>query len=80
MKKLKSKFNSAKFFAVAGFLFWSIETIYFLIKYGWHYEAINKAEKTCDQISSILLIIAIMYFYWCIFIVINSIIHNKEIK
>lgn len=30
--------------------FWLIETIYFLIAYGWHWKAINEAEKVCDNI------------------------------
>jgi hypothetical protein len=38
-----------------GFLFWLIETIVFLIEHGWHYFPINKAELTCDIISSVMM-------------------------
>ena len=34
-------------------IFWALETIYFLIKYGWHFRAINEYEKFCDNLCSI---------------------------
>ena len=30
--------------------FWLIETLYFLIKYGWHLNPINESEIICDNI------------------------------
>jgi hypothetical protein len=35
--------------------FWFIETLYFLVREGWHYEATNKAEIICDKIFKISL-------------------------
>ncbi len=35
---------------MVGTSFWMVETAYFLIAYGWHWKAINEAEKMCDNI------------------------------
>jgi hypothetical protein len=51
LKYLKLKWKLGKMLCAVGVAFWLIETVYFLIAYGWHWEAINNAEKTCDTIA-----------------------------
>jgi hypothetical protein len=52
LKRIKLKWSLAKLFCLIGTFFWIIETSYFLIAYGWHWKAINEAEKMCDSIVS----------------------------
>jgi len=49
-KRVKQKWNLAKILCLVGTSFWIVETTYFLIAYGWHWKAINEAEKMCDNI------------------------------
>jgi hypothetical protein len=49
-KRVKQKWNLAKKLCLVGTSFWIIETSYFLIAYGWHWKAINEAEKMCDNV------------------------------
>jgi hypothetical protein len=53
-KELKTLWKLAKSFWIAGLLFWSVETIIFLIIEGWHWKATNPTEIWCDNaVSSI---------------------------
>jgi DNA modification methylase len=56
MKNLRNKWNLSKLIIWIGMIFWLLETTYFIIMYGWHYEAINEVERTCDYISSFLIL------------------------
>ena len=49
-KRVKQKWNLAKILCLVGTSFCIVETAYFLIAYGWHWKAINEAEKMCDNI------------------------------
>jgi hypothetical protein len=42
-----------------GFLVWAIETIYFLIAYGWHIETININEQRWDIVAQVFLSLSI---------------------
>lgn len=54
----------AHYLLVTGGAFWVIETLYFLYRYGWHTSAINEAEKTCDDIVSIMCMSGlVLYLY-----------------
>ena len=64
MKKL---YKIATIIMLIGLLFWFIETIYFLIAHGWHLEAHNDAERTCDVISSFIMNVAI--FLWVVILI-----------
>ncbi len=55
LTRVKRRWRLAKSLAMIGVSIWLIETVFFLIVYGWHKEAINKAEQTCDKIAIILL-------------------------
>lgn len=51
MEQIITNWNRAKVCFIIGTLFWLIETIYFLIAYGWHWKAINLSEQICDCIA-----------------------------
>jgi phosphate starvation-inducible membrane PsiE len=45
-------------------IFWIIETVFFLIRDGWHWYATCQAEKVCDFIVASGIVYAfIMYMY-----------------
>lgn len=49
---MKKIYNISIFSIVIALSFWLVETVFFNIVYGWHYKAINEAEKLCDDIST----------------------------
>ncbi len=63
MKVRKFKFYYALFKVILNVtaLFWFGETLWFLLVEGWHTVAISQAEKVCDQIVGIGLVVAL----WC---------------
>ena len=63
-KSVKRKWEVAKITALIGTAFWFIQTVYFLIAYGWHLEAINKAEQTCDDIVTIIYSFSFILIGW----------------
>jgi hypothetical protein len=54
------KINMGEYFMIVGFIFGLIETIYFIMKDGYHFFPINHAESICDIIA--LFIFAIGFF------------------
>lgn len=64
---------------VFGFLLWFIETIYFIFVYGWHFEAVNEAEKFFDQLSVTLMRIgSLLWVIWAMMVVEVIEIHIKK--
>ena len=61
--KLKTKLKISQIFAVIFFVFWQIETWYFIGKDGWHWKAVSEAEKTCDGIVSLLITVSFVFFF-----------------
>ncbi|MCK9281346.1 MAG: hypothetical protein M0P71_12045 [Melioribacteraceae bacterium] len=59
----KTKFKISKIFGIIFLIFWQVETWYFIIRDGWHLKAITEAEKTCDGIASMFLIISCIFFF-----------------
>jgi len=53
-KEIKTILKLAKIMWVAGFLFWTIETIIFLLIEGWHLKATSESEIYCDLLVSSL--------------------------
>lgn len=64
-KRVKQKWNLAKTLCLVGTSFWIIETTYFLIAYGWHWKAINEAEKMYDNIVGYFLVGGLILRYLC---------------
>ena len=59
----KTKFIISQIFGIAFLVFWQVETWYFIIRDGWHWEAVTEAEKTCDGIASMLLTVSFVFFF-----------------
>ena len=49
-KELKGVKEFSKILFIVGFVFWLLETIYFLIKGGRHFKAVTPDEIFCDNI------------------------------
>lgn len=62
LKNTKKTWEIAKTICLIGVTFWILETFYFIIKHGWHSEAINEHEKTCDEIVLLLFNISTILF------------------
>lgn len=59
-------------------LFWGLETIVFLIKYGWHTEATHVDEITCDYIANTGFKISLFLIFLVVFNVIEYLLDSKE--
>ena len=66
MKRI-TKFKISKFFAILFLVSWQLETWFFIFRDGWHWKAISEAEKTCDGIVSVFLIISFGFFFSILF-------------
>lgn len=58
-------------------IFWALETIYFLIKYGWHFRAINESEKFCDSLCNIGFTIGFCFMLSVLYDIINYLLSDK---
>lgn len=58
----KKKFKISNSFAAASISFWMLETIFFIIRDGWHLKTETIEEKICDNICGYLIIISIIFF------------------
>lgn len=67
----KWKWNLCKRVALVGTSFWIVETVYFLIAYGWHWTAINENEVMCDKIVNVLWAISTILFVSVLYDTIN---------
>ena len=61
--------NNVVFWTLA---FWACETVFFLIRDGWHWKAISKAEIYCDFLVSIGYVVGILLFIRIIMDVIET--------
>jgi hypothetical protein len=43
-------------------IWWCVETIFFQIRDGWHWDALCHAEQVCDNVVNILIVIDILCF------------------
>lgn len=66
MKNLITKWNWSKLLLWAAMIFWLLETAYFTFMYGWHYEAINEAERICDNIVTLLMTAGFLLTFVCV--------------
>ena len=78
VKTIKAIWDLALISASSGTLFWIIETSYFIIGYGWHLKAINKAEWICDRIVEGLWAFGSTLFLVVVFVVIDAIINKSD--
>ena len=50
LESAKRKWATSGKIAMWVSVFWALETLGFLIAYGWHWEAYNIYEKRCDSL------------------------------
>ena len=79
-KIVKIKWNIAKSLCITGTLFWIIETIYFLIVYGFHWKAINESEKMCDNIVGLFWTGGIVFAMIVMIDVIEYVLYESKLK
>lgn len=60
---MQKRLNIAFTIMTVGIAWWLMETLFFLFVYGWHVGPINIAERRCDFVASITVILG-----WCVFI------------
>lgn len=61
--KIKKRWVVSRNILVIAGIFWALETFYFIKMYGFHWTAINEAEKMCDEIVSLLVVISIIIWF-----------------
>ena len=76
--QLKKRLKWSGRLIVFGFLFNVLETIYFLIKYGWHWRPYNNAEVWCDTIAASMIIIGLYIFLDIVYKIVEIIITESE--
>jgi hypothetical protein len=76
--KYKNIWRLSKTIALYTSIFWLIETIFFLIKDGWHLKAINEWEKTCDTIVKHSFNIVFVLFFISVINVIEHLFETED--
>lgn len=56
---------------VVSITFWFIETLFFLIRDGWHWKAITRDEQACDDLVGLGLSVTLWLFFWITFDIIQ---------
>lgn len=76
--QLKKRLKWSGRLIVFGFLFNVLETIYFLIRYGWHYLPYNDAEVWCDTIAVTMILVGLYMFLDIVYKIVEIIILESE--
>jgi len=59
---MKRRYKAMNIMLVIGVSLWIIETVFFLIRDGWHMKAISSEEQMLDYISETFINIGIILF------------------
>ena len=59
---MKRRYKAMNIMLVIGVSLWIIETVFFLIRDGWHMKAISSEEQMLDYISATFINIGIILF------------------
>ena len=78
--KAKTKLKLAKYFFLGGFYFWALETVLFIILYGWHWNAFNDIESRCDQFAFYSMLIGASFFFSLVINVVELYVNLTEFK
>lgn len=78
IKRAKKLWKYSKVYFNLGFLFWIAETIYFLIKHGWHWKAINEQEQICDNIASVFIMAGALLTAYVATVLLNTFLRDKN--
>jgi hypothetical protein len=60
LKNIKRINNYGKMIYAFGWITWVIETVMFLLRYGWHTKAINDKEKIYDIMSGHIMLVGLI--------------------
>jgi len=60
--KAKTRFKISNILFISGCLFWFIETIFFLIRDGWHWIPSSQEELLCDKVSYEIMCYGAVFF------------------
>lgn len=71
-------FNFFKKIGSTTMLFWFIETLFFIIKDGFHIKATTEWEKNCDKIVGYGMNITIILFVLTIYGVVDYLLSDEE--
>ena len=77
--KMKTKFKITKVTALIGIIWWLLESWYFIYQYGWHWSAINAAEKICDKIASGLWTLSLIFFFSILYDIVTIFVGIKSV-
>lgn len=77
--KMKTKFKITKITALIGVIWWQLESWYFIYEYGWHWEAINSAEKICDKIAFGLWTLSLIFFFSILYDIVTIFVGIKSV-
>jgi len=70
---MKTTFNIGKYTMFSGVMIWFLETVFFLIRDGWHIRPSCKLEETFDNISTFMILIG-----WAVMIYIIVRVYDKH--
>ena len=59
---LKTKYDLCALIGRIAVLFWITETVFFLIRDGWHWKAVSEMEELADLVVNILFAIVLILF------------------
>ncbi len=77
-KKVKRNWELSKTLIIFSMIFNLIQTIYFTIEYGFHYEAINLTEAICDFIGEAIFYIGLYFFFAVVYDVLENLFSEEE--
>jgi hypothetical protein len=78
--KIKFRFRLFQLVAMFTVAFWILETVVFLIIYGWHWKAVSVEESICDKTVTIGSFICVFLFFWVVYDIVNIIVNYPDEK
>jgi len=75
---MKRTYKIASIILLIVILFWIGETVFFLIKDGWHYRPLSVAEAQCDKIVSYIFTLGWIFIAWAMIQTIQWAIRAKD--
>lgn len=77
-KRIKRNWMLSSSLIVIGTIVWIVETIYFLIAYGWHLKAISETEKLWDDIVVTVIKVGFLFGIIVVFEVVDYLLSTKD--
>lgn len=61
-----------------GWIFWLLETAFFLVEQGWHWKATTIGERVCDTIVAVIWIKSGYFLVKCVRVIISMVLHTDK--